>query len=159
LQNSRREAAFWHSTAYTPTLNELKAIRKVNAQAGQSGAVTKTSLESMLHDDDFQEGRSLVIPRRQPRSRLYQSTKSAASKLPTEAVISLNFFALLRTNAMDTEIAGAENTLLKKEAPRKSGRPPPIVMTSTINLIRLQSDLNEHIQRRVQVPKYMILNS
>jgi hypothetical protein len=38
---------------YTLTLNELKAVLKVDAQAGQCGAVTKTSLESAAHDDDF----------------------------------------------------------------------------------------------------------
>jgi hypothetical protein len=31
---------------YTVTLNELKAVLKVNAQAGQSCAVNKTSVES-----------------------------------------------------------------------------------------------------------------
>jgi hypothetical protein len=40
---------------YTLTLNELKAFLKVNAQTGQCGAVTKSSLESTAHDDDFQE--------------------------------------------------------------------------------------------------------
>jgi hypothetical protein len=61
---------------YTLQLNELKAVLKVNAQAGQCGAVTKTSFESAAHDDDFQEVKRrkrhiLMIPRRQPRSRLY----------------------------------------------------------------------------------------
>jgi hypothetical protein len=36
-------------------LNEPKAVLKVKAQAGKNGAVTKTSLESAAHDDDFQE--------------------------------------------------------------------------------------------------------
>jgi hypothetical protein len=40
---------------YTLTLNKLKAVLKVNAQAGQCGAVTTTSLESATHDDDLQE--------------------------------------------------------------------------------------------------------
>jgi hypothetical protein len=40
---------------YTVTLNELKAVLKVRAQAGQSGTVNKTSLESMAVDDDFRE--------------------------------------------------------------------------------------------------------
>jgi hypothetical protein len=44
---------------------------------------------------------------------------------------------------MDTETTGAENTLPEQESPRKSCRPPPIVMTSTTNLIRLQNDLKE----------------
>jgi hypothetical protein len=37
------------------TLNELKAVLNVRAQAGQSGAVNKTSVESMTQDDDFWE--------------------------------------------------------------------------------------------------------
>jgi hypothetical protein len=40
---------------YAVTLNELKAILKVSAQAGQSGEVSKTSVESLAQDDDFQE--------------------------------------------------------------------------------------------------------
>jgi hypothetical protein len=39
---------------YVVTLNELKAILKVSAQAEKSGAVNKTSVESMTQDD-FQE--------------------------------------------------------------------------------------------------------
>jgi hypothetical protein len=37
------------------TLNELNAILKVSAQAGQSGAVNKYSVESTVQDDDFWE--------------------------------------------------------------------------------------------------------
>jgi hypothetical protein len=37
------------------TLNELKVILKVSAQAGQSGAVNKTSVGSVAQDDDFQQ--------------------------------------------------------------------------------------------------------
>jgi hypothetical protein len=47
---------------------------------------------------------------------------------------------------MDTESTEKENILPEKEAPRKSDRPPPIVMTSTTNLIRLRSDLKEHVK-------------
>jgi hypothetical protein len=47
---------------------------------------------------------------------------------------------------VDTETTGAENTLPEEEVSRKPGRPPPIVMTSTTNLIRLQSDLEDHIK-------------
>jgi hypothetical protein len=39
---------------YMVTLNELKAVLKVSAQAGQSGAGNKTSMVSTTHDD-FQE--------------------------------------------------------------------------------------------------------
>jgi hypothetical protein len=46
---------------------------------------------------------------------------------------------------MDMETNGAESTLPEQKVPRKSGRPSPIVMTSTTNLIQLQSDLKEHV--------------
>jgi hypothetical protein len=40
---------------HTVTLNELKAMMNVSAQAGRSGIVNKTSVESMAQDDDLQE--------------------------------------------------------------------------------------------------------
>jgi hypothetical protein len=38
---------------YAVTLNELKAVLKVSAQAEQSGVTNKTSVESSAHDIDF----------------------------------------------------------------------------------------------------------
>jgi hypothetical protein len=106
----------------------------VNAQAGQCGAVTKTSLDSADHDDDFQEvkrrKRHICNGTSQTAKKLITSApKSAASKLPSKIVIDRNIFAPLRTNDRNTETTGVENTLLEKEAPRKSRRPPSIVMT------------------------------
>jgi hypothetical protein len=133
---------------YMVTLIELKAV---SAQAKHSDSLKKTSLESTAQDDDFWE----VKKRRRHNSHdASQSAKnsnktvpiSAAFKLPAKVVSTCNFFMPLRTTGMDTETAGAENTLLEQEAPRKSGRPPSIVMTSTINLIQLQSDLKEHVK-------------
>jgi hypothetical protein len=126
---------------YTLTLNELKAVLKVNAQAGQCGAVTTTSLESAAHDDDLQEIKRYkrhISNNTSPiaEKSITSDTNSAVGKLPTKTVITRNFFAPLRTNDMDTESTETENTL-PEEAPRKSDRPPPIVMTSTTNLIRL----------------------
>jgi hypothetical protein len=40
---------------YTVTLNKLKTVLKLSAQAGQSGALNETSAESTAQDDDFQE--------------------------------------------------------------------------------------------------------
>jgi hypothetical protein len=135
---------------YTLTLNELKAVLKVNAQGGQSGALTETSLESVAHIDNFQE-----VKRRKrhisndtsqtAKKSTISAPKSASGQLPTKAVITRNFFAPLRNDDLDMETTGAENTLPENEAPRKSGWPPPI-MTSTTNLIRLQSDLKEHVK-------------
>jgi hypothetical protein len=61
-------------------------------------------------------------------------------------VLTPNFFAVLRTTDIHTENTEAENTLLEQEAHRNPGRPPPIVITSTTNLIRLQKDLKHHIK-------------
>jgi hypothetical protein len=47
---------------------------------------------------------------------------------------------------MDTESTETESTQPEKEAPRKTGRPPPIVTTSKTKLIRLQTDLKEHVK-------------
>jgi hypothetical protein len=131
---------------YTVTLNELKAVLKVSAQAGQSGGVNKTSLESTAQSDDFREVKTRKRRYSDDTSQTAKKSaisvpKSAAFKLPIEAVPTRNFFAPLGTNDMHTE----------KEAPRKSGRPPPVVVTSTTNLIRLQ--------RRVRVAKYTKWNS
>jgi hypothetical protein len=54
---------------YAVTLNELKAVLKVSAKAGQNDVVDKTSMDPMAQDNDFQEveveevrGISLIIP-------------------------------------------------------------------------------------------------
>jgi hypothetical protein len=47
---------------------------------------------------------------------------------------------------MDMKTTGKEKILPEQEAPRKSGRPPPTVMTYTTNLIGLQRDLKEHVK-------------
>jgi hypothetical protein len=97
---------------YTAKLNELKAVTKVSARAGESGAVSKTSVESAAQDDDFREVKrrkrqSLIIPQRQPKSRLNQSQHQ---QLSPNGVLARNFFASLRTTDMHMEITEAENT-------------------------------------------------
>jgi hypothetical protein len=127
------------------------SILKVSAQAGQSDAVNKTSVESTAQDDDFQE---LKRYKRHISNDISQTAKksikpvptSVAVKLPPKSVLTCNFFAPLRTTDMDTETTGTENALPEQETPIKPGRPPPVMMTSTTNLIRLQSDLKDHIK-------------
>jgi hypothetical protein len=108
---------------YTVTLNELKAVIKVNAQAGQSGAVCKISVESTAQDDDFQEVKRIErhIPNNTSQTAK-NSTKpvppSSAVKLLPKEVLTRNFFAPLRTNDKDTKATGAENALPEQKAPR-----------------------------------------
>jgi hypothetical protein len=101
--------------------------------------VNKTSEESKAQNDDFREAKTRKRrysddTSQTARKPIISVPKSAAVKLPIKAVITHNLFAPLRTNNMDTETTGAENELPKQEAPRKSGRSPPIVI-STTNLI------------------------
>jgi hypothetical protein len=99
-----------------------------------------------------------MIPHRQTKKLTKPVPIPTAAKQTPKAVPSRNFFTPLRVNDMDTATTAAENTLPEKEAHRKSGRPPPLVITSATNLIQLQSDLKKTQQRRVQVPKYMKWN-
>jgi hypothetical protein len=134
---------------YTVTLNELKAVLKVSAQAGESGVVNKTSVKSMAQDDDVHK-----VKRRKKRISTSQTAKkstksvpiSTAVKPPPKVVSTLNIFAPLRTTGMDTETTGAENALPKQEAPRNLCRLPPRMMTSTTSFFRIQSDLKDHVK-------------
>jgi hypothetical protein len=109
---------------------KLKAVLKMSAQAGQSGSVNKTSVDTTVQDDDIRE---VKRRKRHIYNDISQTAKesikpvptSAAVKLPPRAVLIRNFFAPLRTTDMDTETTGAENSLPEQEAPKRSGRPPP----------------------------------
>jgi hypothetical protein len=113
--------------------------------------VNKTSVESTAQDN-FQ-----VVKRRKRHifSNISQTAKKSTKPVPTSAAVNMpkkktvlnhNFLTLLRTTNMDTETTEAEKTLPEQEAPRKPGTPPPIMMTYTINFIRFQSDLKEHVR-------------
>jgi hypothetical protein len=67
--------------------------------------------------------------------------KKVALPASTVKVATKNFFAPLRTNNMDTDAPDTESTATEKAVPEKLGRPPPIVLTSTSNLIQLQKQL------------------
>jgi hypothetical protein len=149
LQRTGWEAAFSALYGmYTVTVNELKAV---GAQAKHRVTAKKISSEPTAQDDEFWE-----VKRRKrynsngnsqsAKNSIKSVPKSAAVKLPPKAKSTRNYFAPLRTTDMDTETTGVENTLPEEEAAKKSGRPPPIVMTSTTNLIRLHSYLKEHIK-------------
>jgi hypothetical protein len=131
---------------YAVTLKELQAALKVNTQTGQSGAMYKTLLDSTAQDDDFQEvKRRKGLVSNDTSETTMKSTKSVpvstTVKQTPKAVPTRNFFTPLRTNDMDMVTTGTEKILPEQEAPRKSGRQLPVVMTSIKNLIRLQNDL------------------
>jgi hypothetical protein len=65
---------------YTVTLKELKAVLRVSAQAGQSGAVNKSSVESMAQDDDRRE-----VKRRKRHISGYLTGEKSTKPVPTSA--------------------------------------------------------------------------
>jgi hypothetical protein len=97
-------------------------------------------LQSTAQDDDFQE---IKRRKRHISDNYSQTAKKSTKPVPIAAAVILllkvvltrNFFAPLRTTDMDTMTTGTENTLPDQKAPRKPGRSPPVMMTSTTNLI------------------------
>jgi hypothetical protein len=92
-------------------MNEMKAVLKVSSQAGKSGTVNKTSVESTAQDDDFREVKRQISNDTSQTAK--KSTKPiptfAAVKLPPKAVLARNFSAPLRATDMDTVTTGAED--------------------------------------------------
>jgi hypothetical protein len=98
----------------TVRLYELTSILEVSAQAGQSGAVNKTSLESTA-EDDYQEVKRHTRPISNDTSqRAKRSTKPvptfAAVKLSPKTLITRKFFAPVRTTDTDKETTGARGS-------------------------------------------------
>jgi hypothetical protein len=112
----------------------MKAVSKVSAQAGQSGVVDKTSVESTAQDDDFQ---AVKRCKRHISNNTSQTAKNSTKPLNHQTT---------SQNYSDNETTEAGNTLPEQETLRKPGRPPPIMMTSTTNLIRDESDLKYHVK-------------
>jgi hypothetical protein len=69
---------------YALALNELKAVLKMSAHAGQSSAVNKTSVESTAQDD-FQE----VKTRKRHISNTLQIAKKSTKLVPTYAAVKM----------------------------------------------------------------------
>jgi hypothetical protein len=69
------------------------------------------------------------------------TANAAAVYTPQKEVATRNFLASLRTAEMDTDFASSEATLCNETPPGKTGRPPPIILTSAVNLIQLQKKL------------------
>jgi hypothetical protein len=108
---------------YTVTLNELKSLLKASSQQG----------------DGF---KGVRIRKQHSSQEATNTPKKATLPAPSAKVTTRNFFAPLRTANMDTDSPAAESSPAAEEAvPAKAGRPPPIVLTSAMNLIQLQKQL------------------
>jgi hypothetical protein len=109
---------------YTVTLNDLKSLLKSNSQPSQG--------------DGFQEVRSR---KRHFTAEAARSPKKTAVPTPTGQVLTKNFYSPLRATNMETEATVTEPIPPEATAQGKTGRQPPIVLTSAVNLIELQKQL------------------
>jgi hypothetical protein len=129
--------------SYTVTLNELKDLLKasITVKSGTTGPTPQ--------DDGFQEVRRRKRHNTQeaaktPKKAAIQSTPQPEITSPKE-VATRNFYAPMRTTEMDTDAANTEASPQEAPAP-KTGRPPPIILTSTNNLIHLQKQLKNVVK-------------
>jgi hypothetical protein len=67
-----------------------------------------------------------------------QAKTSVALNTPPKKVITRNFFAYFRATEMDSNTSGFEDMPHEESFPDKTGRLPPIMLTSQTNLIQLQ---------------------
>jgi hypothetical protein len=86
--------------------------------------------------DDVREVKRL---KRHIYNNISQRAKKSTEPVQTSAAVKMLPKAML-TSPRLSELLTWARRLPEQEAPRKPERPPPIVMTSTTNLIRLQSD-------------------
>jgi hypothetical protein len=58
-------------------------------------------------------------------------------------VATRNFFAPLRTSSMETDAPATHFSAAEKDVPKRTSRPPPIMLTSATNLLQLQKQLKD----------------
>jgi hypothetical protein len=130
--------------SYTVTLNELRGLIKAKVRSQECGSINSTGPSSQE-----EEGFKMIRRRKRQNSQETAETAKRAATLPTansgpKEVPTRNFFAPLRTTSMDTDSSSTENTpqeTATTPTAAKTGRPPPIILTSTVNLIQLQKQL------------------
>jgi hypothetical protein len=132
-------------STYTVTLQELKAVLKARSLAYESNLPKTTGQQTTQKDDsqEVQKRKSSATEETTGTSKkaAVQTKLSTALNIPPKQVIPRNFFVPLRTADMHTDPSGTEITLNEEAVPGKTGRPHPIILTSTTNLIRLQKQL------------------
>jgi hypothetical protein len=81
-----------------------------------------------------------AIPQMTTHKKANPQTSTLLAKKQAEVSIK-NYYAPLRTVEMDTEDAGDSPAPKGEQQQKKTGRPPPVVLTSAINLINFQDNL------------------
>jgi hypothetical protein len=127
------------------TLKELKDLVKASFITPKYNKPESTE-ENPNEEEGFQE------VRRRKRHSSHETAKTAkkaavqAKTPPTvssqpEEVITRNFFDPFRAAEMETNPSNTEGSPREDPAVVKAGRPPPIFLSSTVNLIDLQKEL------------------
>jgi hypothetical protein len=139
---------------YTVTFNELKSVLQLSAQVPRQGVATSEAppAEAEKMNDGFRE------QRRRKRNPSDEETKANSKKCTTSTtsvaahpygkatpVATRNYLAPLRMEESQEEI-GRSAELGADEPPQqqqmgKTARPPPIVLTAPINLMKLNSEM------------------
>jgi hypothetical protein len=125
--------------AYTVALKKLKSLLKASNKAGGNNTTTESVKPSQ--DDGFKEFRRR---KRHSTNEAAPTSKKPAAETkntPNKEVATRDFFAPLRATNMDIDTSGAEATTVEEAVSGKAGRPPPIILTATTNLIQLQRQL------------------
>jgi hypothetical protein len=123
---------------------------KVSTLASQEKS-PKPGREQLRHDEGFKDVRRRkrhntdVSAQTSKKSAVQDETSDALNVLPKE-VITRNYFAPLRTANMDTDTSGTDAVPHEEAVPGKTGRPPPIVLTSSTYLIQLQKQLKSVVK-------------
>jgi hypothetical protein len=113
----------------------LKAVLKASILADQTSPPKATGQHTT------QEGGSGATDETDGTKRRPPST------YPPKEIVTRNFFAPFGAADMDTDSSGTETTSKEEAVPGKTGRPPPTVLTSTINMIQLQKQLRSVVTR------------
>jgi hypothetical protein len=74
----------------------------------------------------------------------------AAVNTTPKTVPTRNFFAPLRTASVDTEASNTEEGPQEEATPGKTGRPPPIVIIATVNLLQLQKHIKSVVKENFE---------
>jgi hypothetical protein len=122
-------------------------------------AIHRELRDSLLPEEQPDEFREQRRRKRHPSTEDENKTPKTSKPTPgprdprvrSHEVVQLrNYFAPLRATEMEVErtpteeTSNTENTeVQQQQSPSKSGRPPPIVLTSTTNLIQLQRQITK----------------
>jgi hypothetical protein len=141
---------------YTITLDELKAVLKASILADQTNP-PKNHRATNNAGGWFPRSTEAEAVRHARNRRNIKESGSAKQNVarlkhpPPKEVVNRNFFAPLRAADIDTDTCGTEATSNEEAVPDKTGRPPPITLTSTTNLIQLHKQLKSVVRENLEL--------